>query len=91
MDRGEETRRRIVSELNASGIVVETGHHEIASGQHEVSLKAAPALEMADMIATLRMIARAVASAEGLHATFMPKPLYGRDGSGMHLHLSLRK
>jgi glutamine synthetase len=91
MDRGEETRRRIVSELNASGIVVETGHHEIASGQHEISLRAAPALEMADMIATLRMIARAVASAEGLHATFMPKPVYGRDGSGMHLHLCLRK
>ncbi|MBI3934675.1 MAG: type I glutamate--ammonia ligase [Acidobacteria bacterium] len=91
MDRGEETRRRIVLELNATGFVVETGHHEIASGQHEIVLKEADALPMADMIATLRMLARAVASAEGLHATFMPKPIYGRDGSGMHLHLSLRK
>jgi len=91
MDRGEETRRRIVSELNAAGILVETGHHEIASGQHEISLREAPALSMADMIATLRMLARAVATAEGLHATFMPKPVFGRDGSGMHLHLYLRR
>ncbi|HWP83545.1 MAG TPA: glutamine synthetase family protein, partial [Terriglobia bacterium] len=88
MDRGEETRRRIVSELNATGIAVETGHHEIAPGQHEIVLKEAPALPMADMIATMRMLTRAVASAEGMHATFMPKPLYGRDGSGMHLHIS---
>jgi len=91
MDRGEETRRRIVSELRATGFVVETAHHEIASGQHEIVLKEAPALTMADMIATLRMLTRAVASAQGLHATFMPKPVYGRDGSGMHLHLTLRK
>lgn len=91
MDRGEETRRRIVTELSATGFVVETAHHEIASGQHEIVLKEAAALLMADMIATLRMLTRAVASAQGLHATFMPKPVYGRDGSGMHLHLSLRK
>jgi len=91
MDRGEETRRRIVTELSATGFIVETAHHEIASGQHEIVLKEAAALPMADMIATLRMLTRAVASAQGLHATFMPKPVYGRDGSGMHLHLSLRK
>ena len=91
MDRGEETRRRIVSELHATGFTVETGHHEIAPGQHEIVLKEAPALTMADMIATLRMLTRAVASAQGLHATFMPKPVYGRDGSGMHLHLLLRR
>jgi glutamine synthetase len=91
MDRGEETRRRIVTELNAAGFAVETSHHEIASGQHEIVLKEAEALAMADMIATLRMLTRAVASAQGLHATFMPKPIYGRDGSGLHLHLSLRK
>jgi glutamine synthetase len=91
MDRGEETRRRIVSELRATGFAVETGHHEIAAGQHEIVLKEAPALLMADTIATMRMLTRAVASAQGLHATFMPKPLYGRDGSGLHLHLLLRK
>jgi len=91
MDRGEETRRRIVSELRAVGLAVEAGHHEIAPGQHEIDLKEAPALAMADTIATLRMIARAVATAQGLHATFMPKPIFGQDGSGMHLHVILMK
>ncbi|MCH8269108.1 MAG: glutamine synthetase [Acidobacteria bacterium] len=91
MDKGEETRRRIVSELRASGFLVEAGHHEIAPGQHEIDLKEAPALETADIIASLRMISRRVASAQGLHATFMPKPIYGKDGSGMHLHFLLMK
>ena len=91
LDRGEETRRRIVTELCSSGFVVEAGHHEIAPGQHEIDLKEAPALAMADLTATLRMLTRAVATAHGLHATFMPKPIYGRDGSGMHLHLMVRK
>ncbi len=91
MDQGEETRRRIVSELGAAGYGVEAGHHEIAPGQHEIDLTAAPALAMADIIADLRMMARAVAAAHGLHATFMPKPIYGRDGSGMHLHIQLQR
>lgn len=91
MDKGEETRRRIVSELRATGFVVEAGHHEIAPGQHEIDLKEAPALQTADVIATLRMITRAVASAYGLHATFMPKPVFGQDGSGMHLHILLKQ
>ena len=91
MDKGEETRRRIVSELRAAGFQVAAGHHEIAPGQHEIDLKEAPALETADIIASLRMISRRVASAQGLHATFMPKPIYGQDGSGMHLHFLLRK
>ncbi len=91
MDKGEETRRRIVSELRAAGFQVEAGHHEIAPGQHEIDLKETPALETADIIASLRMISRRVASAQGLHATFMPKPIYGTDGSGMHLHFLLMK
>jgi len=91
MDKGEETRRRIVSELRAMGFVVEAGHHEIAPGQHEIDLKEGPALQTADVIATLRMITRAVASTQGLHATFMPKPVFGQDGSGMHLHILLMK
>lgn len=91
MDKGEETRRRIVSELGATGFMVETGHHEIAHGQHEIDLKEGPALAIADVIASLRMISRAVAAAQGLHATFMPKPVYGKDGSGMHLHILLMK
>ncbi|MGH9784901.1 MAG: type I glutamate--ammonia ligase [Terriglobia bacterium] len=89
MDKGEETRRRIISELRATGFVIEAGHHEIAPGQHEIDLKEAPALETADVIATLRMVTRAVAATQGLHATFMPKPVFGQDGSGMHLHLLL--
>ena len=89
MDKGEETRRRIISELRATGFVVEAGHHEIASGQHEIDLKEAPALQTADGIASLRMITRAVASTQSLHATFMPKPVFGQDGSGMHLHILL--
>ena len=91
MDKGEETRRMIVSELRATGFMVEAGHHEIAPGQHEIDLKEGPALNIADVIATLRMISRAVAAAQGLHATFMPKPVYGKDGSGMHLHIILMK
>ena len=91
MDKGEETRRLIVSELRAMGITVEAEHHEIAPGQHEIDLKEGPALNIADVIATLRMISRAVAAAQGLHATFMPKPVFGKDGSGMHLHIMLMK
>ena len=73
MDKGEETRRLIVSELRATGFMVEAGHHEIAPGQHEIDLKEGPALNIADVIASLRMISRAVAASQGLHATFMPK------------------
>src|SRR4029077_21263463 len=91
MDKGEATRRLIVSELRVTGFMVEAGHHEIAPGQHEIDLKEAPALNIADVIASLRMISRAVAATQGLHATFMPKPVYGKDGSGMHLHLVLLK
>lgn len=91
MEKGEGTRRLILSELRAAGFMVEAGHHEIAQGQHEIDLKEGPALTIADVIASLRMITRAVAAAQGLHATFMPKPLYGRDGSGMHLHILLMK
>ena len=91
MDKGEETRRLIVSELRLTGFMVEAGHHEIAPGQHEIDLKEGPALVIADVIASLRMITRAVAATQGLHATFMPKPVYGKDGSGMHLHFILMK
>ncbi len=90
-DRGEQTRRRIVSQMQATGHVVEAGHHEIAPGQHEIDLRETPALQMADIIASMRMLTRSVASAAGLHATFMPKPIYGRDGSGMHLHIQVLK
>ena len=91
MDKGEETRRQIVSELHDIGFAVDAGHHEIAPGQHEIDLKEAGPLNIADAIATLRMISRSIAASRGLHATFMPKPVYGKDGSGMHLHIQLLK
>jgi glutamine synthetase len=90
-DRGEQVRRKIMARLLELGFVVEAGHHEIAPGQHEVDLKESPALATADIIASMRMMTRSVASAAGMHATFMPKPIYGRDGSGMHLHFKLQK
>jgi glutamine synthetase len=90
-DRGEQIRRRIMSRLLEMGFVVDAGHHEIAPGQHELDLAETPALATADIIASMRMLTRSVASAAGMHATFMPKPIYGRDGSGMHLHVRILK
>src|SRR2546426_6897951 len=68
---------------------VEASHHEVAYGQHEIDLSYAEPLTMADQWATLRFIARTIAVRHGLVATFMPKPIYGRNGSGMHTHQSL--
>src|SRR2546426_10880507 len=68
---------------------VEASHHEVAPGQHEIDLSYAEPLTMADQWATLRFIARTIAVRHGLVATFMPKPIYGRNGSGMHTHQSL--
>ncbi len=91
VDRGEEARRDIVNALEAMGFEVEAAHHEVAPGQHEIDFKYADAITTADNIATFRFIVRKVAMDHGLHATFMPKPLYGLNGSGMHTHQSLFK
>jgi glutamine synthetase len=89
IDKGEEVRSEIINILQGMGIGVEAAHHELAPGQHEVDLVHADALVTADNIGTFRFLARNTALQHGLHATFMPKPLYGQAGSGMHTHLAL--
>ncbi|KIS04118.1 type I glutamate--ammonia ligase [Paucilactobacillus wasatchensis] len=89
MDLGENCRRDIVLELEDMGFEIEAAHHEVAPGQHEIDFKYADALEAADNIQTFKLVVRTVARKYGLHATFMPKPLAGINGSGMHLNMSL--
>jgi len=89
VDLGEKARREMVITLQQMGFYVEASHHEVAPGQHEIDLKYDTALKTADNIETMRVIIRMVAQRHGLHATFMPKPIYGIAGSGMHLHCSL--
>jgi glutamine synthetase len=89
VDRGEECRRDIVIVLEAMGFEVEAAHHEVAPGQHEIDFKYAPAVATADNVTTFRFVVKKVAMDHGLHATFMPKPIFGVNGSGMHVHQSL--
>ncbi len=89
VDKGEECRRDVVNVLEAMGFEVEAAHHEVAPGQHEIDFKYAPAVECADNVATFRFVVKKVALDHGLHATFMPKPIFGVNGSGMHTHQSL--
>jgi glutamine synthetase len=89
VDLGEEARRAIVDVLERMGFEVEAAHHEVAHGQHEIDFRYADALRTADNIATFRFVVRQVAQQFGLLASFMPKPIYGQNGSGMHTHQSL--
>jgi glutamine synthetase len=89
IDRGEDCRRGIVVDLEAMGFEIEAAHHEVAPGQHEIDFKYDEAVATADKIATFKLVVRRVAMDHGLHATFMPKPLDGINGSGMHTHQSL--
>ncbi len=91
VDRGEEARRDMVDVLVEMGFEIEAAHHEVAPGQHEIDFKYADALTTADRIITFRTVVKRVAMNHGLHATFMPKPVAGIAGSGMHTHLSLFK
>jgi glutamine synthetase len=91
VDKGEEARRDMVQTLQSMGFEIEASHHEVAPGQHEIDFKYQEALATADNIVTFRIVVRTVAQQHGLHATFMPKPIYGIAGSGMHLHVSLFK
>jgi len=91
IDQGEECRREIVNILEELGFEIETAHHEVAPGQHEIDFKYENALKTADNIATFRWVVRKVALDYNLHATFMPKPVFGINGSGMHCHLSFFK
>ena len=89
VDLGEDARRAIVDSLEQMGFAVEAAHHEIAPGQHEIDLRSADALRTADDVVTLRFVVRNVAQRFGLHASFMPKPLFAHAGNGMHTHQSL--
>ena len=89
MDRGEDARRAIVATLEQMGFEVEAAHHEVAHGQHEIDFRYADALTTADSIATFRFVVKHVAQQFGLVASFMPKPVFGQNGSGMHTHQSL--
>ncbi len=89
VDRGEECRRDIVMVLESMGFEVEAAHHEVAPGQHEIDFKYGEAVRSADQVVTFRFVVKKVALEHGLHATFMPKPLVGVNGSGMHVHQSL--
>ncbi len=91
VDLGEDVRRDIVLTLEQMGMSVEATHHEVSPGQHEIDLGYSDALRTADNIVTFRFVARTVALQRNFHATFMPKPLQGVNGSGLHLHQALFK
>lgn len=90
-DLGENCRREIVLTLEEMGFEIEASHHEVAPGQHEIDFKYADAVKAADQIQTFKLVVKTIARQHGLHATFMPKPLFGVNGSGMHCHQSLFK
>jgi len=91
MDLGENCRRDIVLELEEMGFEIEASHHEVAPGQHEIDFKYADAVTACDNIQTFKLVVKTIARKHGLHATFMPKPLFGVNGSGMHMNVSLFK
>ncbi|MCA1062498.1 type I glutamate--ammonia ligase (plasmid) [Cytobacillus spongiae] len=90
-DLGENCRRDIALELEEMGFEIEASHHEVAPGQHEIDFKYASALRACDDIQTFKLVVKTIARKHGLHATFMPKPLFGVNGSGMHCNMSLFK
>lgn len=89
LDMGGDLRRDTIFALQSMGIKVEYSHHEVAPSQHEIDLRYAEGLNMADMTMTYRLIVKEVARSKGVYATFMPKPIFGQNGSGMHTHQSL--
>ncbi|MDR2465431.1 MAG: type I glutamate--ammonia ligase [Streptococcaceae bacterium] len=90
-DLGENCRREIVLELENLGFDVEASHHEVAVGQHEIDFKYSNVLEACDNIQTFKLVVKTIARKHGLHATFMAKPVFGINGSGMHCNMSLFK
>ena len=89
IDLGETARRDMIPALESMGYEIEASHHEVAHGQHEIDFKYADALKSADNIITFKMVVKTLAKKHGLHATFMPKPIYGIAGSGMHINMSM--
>lgn len=91
VDPGEDVRRDIVLTLEKMGFEIEASHHECGIGQHEIDFKYGDALTTADRVITFKLVVKTIANKHGLHATFMPKPIFGVAGSGMHLNLSMQK
>lgn len=89
IDKGEDARRDMCLTLEDMGFEIEASHHEVAEGQHEIDFKYAEALKVADQIMTFKIVVKSIAARHGLYATFMPKPIYGISGSGMHTNMSL--
>ena len=89
MDAAGELRQQTVRALESMGIPIEYVHHEVGPSQHEIDMCYAPALDMADFTLTYRLIVKEIAKKAGFHASFMPKPIFGENGSGMHTHQSL--
>jgi len=91
LDGGENARRGIIMTLEDMGLIIEASHHESAPAQHEIDLRYDEALAVADNIMTFKLAVRTIAKRHGLHATFMPKPRFGVNGSGMHINMSLHR
>ena len=91
LDLGENARRDIVLALEKMDFTIETSHHEMSPGQHEIDFKYANALKTADNIVTFKLVVRSIAKRHGLFASFMPKPVFGVQGSGMHINMSLSR
>ncbi len=89
MDIASDLRKKTVIALESMGIGVEYSHHEVAPSQHEIDLRYCDALKMADTVMTYRLVVKEIALQNGVYATFMPKPVFGENGSGMHTHMSL--
>ncbi|MFW6056448.1 MAG: glutamine synthetase family protein [Chloroflexota bacterium] len=89
LDLATDLRRETVLTLEEMGIGVEYSHHEVAGSQHEIDMRYTDALTMADSVMTYRLVVKEIALQHGVHATFMPKPVFGINGSGMHTHQSL--
>jgi len=91
LDMASNLRRQTILALKQLGVNIEYSHHEVAPSQHEIDMRYDDALKMADNMITYRLAVKEIASANGVYATFMPKPLFGQNGSGMHVHQSLFK
>ena len=91
LDHGENVRRDIILNLEEMGFGIESSHHEVAPAQHEIDIKYTNALKAADNLVTFKLVAKAVAQKHNMFASFMPKPVYGVCGSGMHINMSMDK
>ncbi len=91
LDLGNDLRKETIGKLEQMGVEVEYSHHEVAPSQHEIDLRYAEALRMADIVQTYKTVVKRTAYEHGIYATFMPKPIFGVNGSGMHCHQSLFK